>query len=408
VSGQIFISYRREDSSAWAGRLYDHLHDRFPQNEIFMDLDKLPPGIDFVEALEKSVGACDVQVVVIGRRWLTARDKKRRRRLDHPEDFVRLEIGTALRRGIWVILVLVDGASMPRSGELPEDLKSLVRRQALAVSHERFRADAERLIGAVEQALESARVAQQRKREEQERIAVEQREREEKERLEAGRRVPGQNETGAPEGVDSASRALPSGLAITRRLARLLGGEVFVQSRPGEGSRFEVVLPRTACPPEGQARLTVALPDFLLARDALEPGFHPSSATNHKGHPEAPQPQPDLLGARVKPLGRRATGGSPWRPTLTLFDPRRLGPSCLGPQAMRPATGRPRRLPARPTLNGVAFPRPYHRPTPVGRLGSARGRPSTKGTSPGPHGLQPFAKSLSVRLRHCDALAAPQ
>jgi hypothetical protein len=121
MSGQIFISYRREDSSPWAGRLYDRLHDRFPQHGIFMDVDNLPPGVDFVEALEKSVAACDVQLVVIGKRWLMARDEKRRRRLSKPEDFVRLEIATALQRGIGVIPVLVDGASMPRSADLPED-----------------------------------------------------------------------------------------------------------------------------------------------------------------------------------------------------------------------------------------------------------------------------------------------
>jgi hypothetical protein len=187
MSGQIFISYRREDSSAWTGRLYDRLHDRFPQHEIFMDVDNLPPGIDFVEALEKSVGACDVQLVVIGKRWLMARDEKRRRRLSNPEDFVRLEIATALKRGIGVIPVLVDGASMPRSADLPEDLKALVRRQAVAVSHDRFRADAERLIDAVGRALGGAQAELQRKgdREGKERLQVEQGE---KERVEAQRR----------------------------------------------------------------------------------------------------------------------------------------------------------------------------------------------------------------------------
>jgi hypothetical protein len=93
-------------------------------------------------------------------------DEEGRRRLDNPGDFVRLEIGTALKRGIRVIPVLVDGASMPPSGQLPEDLKPLALRNALNVSHERFRADAERLIGSVGRALESARVEQQRKREE--------------------------------------------------------------------------------------------------------------------------------------------------------------------------------------------------------------------------------------------------
>jgi hypothetical protein len=188
MSGQIFISYRREDSAGWAGRLYDRLSSRFAADKIFMDVVDLAPGVDFVEALEESVGACDVLIAVIGQRWLSGSDEAGNRRLDKPEDFVRIEVATALKRGIRVIPVLVDGAGMPPSGELPEDLKALARRHALEASHTRFSADAERLIGAVEQVLERVRVELQRKREEQERAEAEQRERQEKERLEAERR----------------------------------------------------------------------------------------------------------------------------------------------------------------------------------------------------------------------------
>ena len=90
--------------------------------------------MDFIRTIEEAVAACDVLLAVIGERWLTATDEEGRRRLDNPEDFVRIEIATALKRGIRVIPVLVDGASMPRSGDLPNDLQSLVRRQALEVS----------------------------------------------------------------------------------------------------------------------------------------------------------------------------------------------------------------------------------------------------------------------------------
>src|SRR5262249_46634838 len=133
MSGQIFISYRREDSSGWAGRLCDRLIARFGRNNIFMDVDNLAPGVDFVKAIRKSVGACDVLISVIGKRWLTSSDEKRRRRLDNPEDFVRLEIATALKRDIRVIPVLVEDASMPRPRDLPDDLKSLAYRNALEV-----------------------------------------------------------------------------------------------------------------------------------------------------------------------------------------------------------------------------------------------------------------------------------
>jgi hypothetical protein len=187
VSGKAFISYRRDDSSASAGRLYDRLITHFPSNQIFMDVDNLDPGVDFVKAIEESVGSCDVLIAVIGRRWLISSDEEDRRRLDNSEDFVRIEIATALKRGIRVIPVLVEGVSMPRSGDLPDDLRSLLRRHALEVSHTRFRADSERLIGAVERALEQAK-AEQRQREEKERLEAERREREEKERFDALRR----------------------------------------------------------------------------------------------------------------------------------------------------------------------------------------------------------------------------
>jgi TIR domain len=156
VSGQIFISYRREGGQAWAGRLYDHLNKRFA-SKIFMDVD-MEPGIDFVEAIEKSVSSCDVLIAVIGKDWVTASEKGGRRRLDNPEDFVRTEIRIALKRGIRVIPVLVEGASMPQADELPDDLKLLARRNALNVSHDRFGSDSERLIKAVERALQSTQV----------------------------------------------------------------------------------------------------------------------------------------------------------------------------------------------------------------------------------------------------------
>jgi hypothetical protein len=121
-----------------------------------MDIDNLDLREDFAEAIRKSVGSCDILIAVIGRRWLDASDSDGNRRLDNPDDFVRLEISTALKRKIHVIPVLVGGAVMPRPTQLPEDLQSILRYQAIEVTHNRFAADSERIIEAINPAFEKA------------------------------------------------------------------------------------------------------------------------------------------------------------------------------------------------------------------------------------------------------------
>jgi formylglycine-generating enzyme required for sulfatase activity len=149
IVARIFLSYRRDDSGGHAGRLYDRLCQHFGRDNLFMDVDTIALGLDFVEAIQDAVGACDVLLAVIGRQWLTSTDPLGHRRLDNPEDFVRLEIITALTRNIRVIPVLVGGASMPRSTELPDVLQPLARRQALVVG-EHFHPDVDRLITTLE------------------------------------------------------------------------------------------------------------------------------------------------------------------------------------------------------------------------------------------------------------------
>jgi hypothetical protein len=152
-AANIFISYRREDSAGHAGRLFDHLRGRFP-GRVFMDVDTIEPGIDFVEVIEQAVGCCEVLIVMIGDAWLHATDADGRRRLDNPSDFVRLEIATALERDIRVIPVLVNGAAMPRPEDLPPDLAKLTRRNAIELSDARFSFDVDRLIQAIEAVLQ--------------------------------------------------------------------------------------------------------------------------------------------------------------------------------------------------------------------------------------------------------------
>jgi uncharacterized protein YecT (DUF1311 family) len=149
VLGGVFISYRREDSGGFAGRIYDRLTRSLGDENVFFDVDSIAPGVDFVDTLSDRLGRCDALVAVIGRSWLSSADANNRRRLDNPNDYVRLEIGAALQRSIRVIPVLVDGATLPKDGDLPESLAKLTRRQAIEISLTRFDSDVERLIEAL-------------------------------------------------------------------------------------------------------------------------------------------------------------------------------------------------------------------------------------------------------------------
>jgi tetratricopeptide (TPR) repeat protein len=152
-SGGVFISYRRQEASHLAGRLYDRLAARFGEDQVFMDVDSIEPGLDFTEVIAQAVGGCRVLLALIGDRWSTAIDEAGHRRLDDPDDTVRLEVEAALERDIRVIPILVEGAVMPRRQELPESLARLVRRNALRISHESFRQDAARLVQILEHLL---------------------------------------------------------------------------------------------------------------------------------------------------------------------------------------------------------------------------------------------------------------
>jgi TIR domain len=146
MAGGIFISYRRDDSRHAAGRLVERLGQSIRREHLFMDVDGIGYGRDFVDALQEKVAQCDVMLVLIGPQWLNAVDTAGRRRLDDPNDFVRIEVEAALKRNISVVPVLLDGAAMPGAQELPEAIASLARRNAIQVRHEQFGADIERLL----------------------------------------------------------------------------------------------------------------------------------------------------------------------------------------------------------------------------------------------------------------------
>jgi hypothetical protein len=149
----IFISYRREDCAAVAGRLYDRLSQRFGATNVFRDIDAIAPGASFASVIAERIRTCGALIALIGKNWLSAKDVEGRRRLDLPGDFVTLEISEALAQGKLVIPVLIDDASMPSHEALPASLASLPDRMAIPLSDSRFDYDTGRLIDVITNAI---------------------------------------------------------------------------------------------------------------------------------------------------------------------------------------------------------------------------------------------------------------
>jgi hypothetical protein len=145
----IFISYRRDDSEGETGRLFDDLTRAYGSDAVFMDVAGIAPGVDFRKAIDDNVSACGVFLAVIGSQWASITGANGERRLDDPNDFVRLEIASALARNIAVIPVLVHGAKMPHRDLLPENIKDLAYRNSVEISHARWNSDVELLVGAL-------------------------------------------------------------------------------------------------------------------------------------------------------------------------------------------------------------------------------------------------------------------
>ena len=149
---KIFISYRRADSKIITGRIYDHLARAFGKNNIFKDVDNIPPGQDFRGVLREATARCDIMLVIIGSDWLTIRDSNGNFRLQDPEDFVRLEVETGLqRKNVTVIPVLVKNAKPPSAKDLPDTLKQLAYNNAFTIQDDpNFTGDMQRLISKID------------------------------------------------------------------------------------------------------------------------------------------------------------------------------------------------------------------------------------------------------------------
>lgn len=153
MNNSIFISYRRGRSQASAGRLFDRLAHHFGRQRVFMDVDIIEPGEDFLKIIDEHLTKCGALIVVIDPGWKDEIDQDGNRRLDNPHDFVRLEIEAALKRDIRIIPVLVDGGEMPRIQELPRSLQPLVRRNAMEIVHHRFGAEVDELADVLKRVL---------------------------------------------------------------------------------------------------------------------------------------------------------------------------------------------------------------------------------------------------------------
>lgn len=147
---RVFISYRRSDSQDVTGRIYDAVSRKFGRKKIFKDVDSVPPGVDFRDYISDTIENTAVMLVIVGKDWLEAFDSKGSRRLDDPEDYVRLEIEAALKKDIPIIPVLLGNAKMPAVENLPDSLKKLTYRNALPIRPDPdFNKDVSRVIHAV-------------------------------------------------------------------------------------------------------------------------------------------------------------------------------------------------------------------------------------------------------------------
>jgi hypothetical protein len=142
---RVFINYRRRDTRHVAGRLRDRIVSQFGADSVFVDVESILPGQDYVAAIDSAVSQCMVMCVLVGETWLRP-DPNGTRRIDDEHDRLRLEIEAGLRHRTVVIPVLVDEATMPKSADLPAALEPLSRHQAVRLRYDSFTSDSDHLL----------------------------------------------------------------------------------------------------------------------------------------------------------------------------------------------------------------------------------------------------------------------
>ncbi|MFN8150294.1 MAG: TIR domain-containing protein [Solirubrobacterales bacterium] len=152
---KVFLSYRREDCAMHAGRLADNLQDRGVA-DVFIDVDAILPGQNFVQRIDEEMAACDAVLVMIGDDWLTLTDAADRPRITNPQDWVYLEVKSALERDVPVIPILVEGMAMPVPADLPEPIQALAERMAVTMRKESWREDYEKLASSLPAAVQQS------------------------------------------------------------------------------------------------------------------------------------------------------------------------------------------------------------------------------------------------------------
>jgi hypothetical protein len=153
---KIFLCYRREDTQGFARGIYDKLADKYGNEQVLRDIDSTPAGVRYSTWIESRVGQCSVMIILIGAAWSSLKDGTGQRRLDLPRDWVRQEIEMALRRGIPIIPVRVQGAPMPSEEELPPSIAELTNFQFAEVTDSRWDYDMRMLIRGIDSLIAQA------------------------------------------------------------------------------------------------------------------------------------------------------------------------------------------------------------------------------------------------------------